>query len=131
MGLPVSTRYYAYDIHRPRVDLINHYFRLPGLQPLATQQDIQVDPPQIDADAAFFFKEAHRFEQRQRGSSLKMWRALNVGTILVSLPTSSLNGRHNLLERQRALVYGALEDEHWPVTELAFETEMVFCIEKK
>jgi 16S rRNA (guanine(1405)-N(7))-methyltransferase len=131
MGLPSSTRYYAYDIHRPRVDLINHYFRLQGLEPLATHQDILVDPPQVEADAAFFFKEAHRFEQRQRGSSLKMWRALNVRYLLVSLPTSSLNGRHNLIERQRALVYGALEGETWPVTELAFESEMVFCIEKK
>ena len=26
MGLPLTTQYYAYDIHQPRVDLIGHFF---------------------------------------------------------------------------------------------------------
>lgn len=130
MGLPVTTRYYAYDIHRPRLGLINHYFRLQGLAELGVHRDILVDPPEVEADAAFFFKEAHRFEQRRRGSSLAMWQALRVRHILVSLPVSSLSGKYNLIERQRALVYGALEGLDWPVRELIFENEMVFVIDK-
>jgi 16S rRNA (guanine(1405)-N(7))-methyltransferase len=130
MGLPATTRYYAYDIHRPRLELINHYFTLQGLEPLATHQDILVDPPQIEAPVAFFFKEAHRFEQRDRGSSLKMLRALNVRYLLVSLPTSSLTGKHNLLERQRALVTGIAADDRWPVEEIIVGNEIVFVIDK-
>ncbi len=130
MGLPSSVHYYAYDIHRPRLDLINHYFRLQGLEPLAIHQDILVRPPEIEAPAAFFFKEAHRFEQRAHGSSRRMWEALRVRYILVSLPASSLSGKYNLVERQRALVAGALEGLDWPVRELIFDSEMVFVIEK-
>jgi len=130
MGLPADTRYYAYDIHAPRLELINHFFGLLGLPRLAIQQDILVDPPQVEADVAFFFKEAHRFEQRQRGSSRKMLCAVPARWLLVSLPTSSLNGRYNLLERQRALVASIVESEPWPVRELLFEQEVVFCIQK-
>lgn len=130
MGLPATTRYYAYDIHRPRLDLINHYFALQGLEPLAIHRDILVDPPEVPAPVAFFFKEAHRFEQRDRGSSLKMFRALHVQTLLVSLPASSLTGRHNLLERQRALVSGIVEEEGWPVKEIVVGNEVIFVIDK-
>ncbi len=33
----------------------------------ARVQDILIKPPDVEADIAFFFKEAHRFEQRQHG----------------------------------------------------------------
>ncbi len=131
MGLPASTRYYAYDIHGPRLGLINHFFGLLGLEPLAIQQDILVQPPQVEADVALFFKEAHRFEQRQRGSSHKMLAALRARWMLVSLPTASLNGRYDLLERQRALVAEIIAGEPWTVQEVLFETEIVFCIRRE
>jgi 16S rRNA (guanine(1405)-N(7))-methyltransferase len=130
MGLPLSTRYYAYDINRPRVALINHYFSLQGLTPLASTEDILVNPPQVGADVAFFFKEAHRFEQRQRGCNLAFWQALRVRYLLVSLPTSSLTGRHSLVDGHRKLVYSILTGQPWQVTEILFTNELVFCIDK-
>jgi 16S rRNA (guanine(1405)-N(7))-methyltransferase len=130
MGLNTTTRYTAYDLHQPRLNLIDHYFKLQGLAPLAIQQDILVDPPRQETDMAFFFKEAHRFEQRQRGCNRNFWQALNVHYLLVSLPTSSLSGKHNLLDRQRHLVYTTLEPFRWKVDEIIFSTEIVFCIEK-
>ena len=131
MGLPADIRYYAYDIHQPRLELINHFFSLQGLQPLGIKQDILVNPPQIEAEVALFFKEAHRFEQRQHGCNRKLWCALRVRYLLVSLPTNSLSGRHNLVERQRQLVYGTLEGLPWQVSELMFESELVFCIDRQ
>lgn len=131
MGLPVSTRYHAYDIHRPRVDCINHYFALQGLEPLAEARDILVSPPEIEADVAFFFKEAHRFEQRRRGACRPFWQALNVRWLLVSLPSSSLTGRHDLADQHRRLVYTAIAGLPWQVTELLVGNEMVFCIKKE
>lgn len=130
MGLPTTIQYYAYDIHQPRVELINHLFKLIGLEPLARLQDILVHPPTEPADAAFFFKEAHRFEQRQHGCNLAMWQAVRVPWLLVSLPTSSLSGKYDLADRQRALVYGILKNQPWQVEELLIDTELVFCINK-
>ena len=93
MGLPLTTRYHAYDIHGPRVEFLNRYFRLQGLAELAQQQDVLVHPPEEEAEVALLFKEAHRFEQRQRGCNAPLWDALRVRYLLVSLPTHSLSGR--------------------------------------
>jgi 16S rRNA (guanine(1405)-N(7))-methyltransferase len=130
MGLPAAVQYHAFDLNAPRVDFINHYFALQGLAPLAVQQDILINPPRQAADVAFFFKEAHRFEQRQRGCNRAFWQALNVRWLLVSLPPSNLTGRHSLIDGHRQLVYHNLQGLPWPVTELLFENELVFCIDK-
>jgi 16S rRNA (guanine(1405)-N(7))-methyltransferase len=131
MGLPGGAAYHAYDIHLPRVKFINHYFRLQGLDELAEQRDILVAPPLQEADAAFLFKEAHRLEQRQRGCNIRLWDALNVRFLLVSLPAVSLTGRRNLAEKHRRLVHNTLAGKTWPVTEIQVHDEIVFCIEKE
>jgi 16S rRNA (guanine(1405)-N(7))-methyltransferase len=130
MGLPPTTCYYAYDIHRPRLTLISRFFELAGLPPLATYQDVLVNPPEVEGDVAFLFKEAHRFEQRQHGCNRALWLALKVHYLLVSLPPHSLSGQHNLVEKQRRLVYSTIEGLPWEVSEVNFENEMVFVIKK-
>jgi len=130
MGLPDGARYYAYDLHQPRIALINHFFRLSGLPELAFHQDILVEPPREPADVAFFFKEAHRFEQRQRGCNRAFWQAIPARWLLVSLPSSSLTGRRDLADRQRTLVQRTLDGLEWAVTEIQILDEMVFCIRK-
>jgi 16S rRNA (guanine(1405)-N(7))-methyltransferase len=130
MGLPNTIQYYAFDINQPRIHFINHFFKLQGLPALAVQEDILVNPPQIQADVAFFFKEAHRFEQRQHGCNLPFWQALRVHYLLVSLPTRSLNGKHNLLEGHRNMVYHIALNQPWQISEILFDNEIVFCIDK-
>jgi len=129
MGLEDGVQYHAFDIHQPRVNLINRFMQGWGMEPLACQQDILVEPPQIQADVAFFFKEAHRFEQRQHGCNRAFWQALNVKYLLVSLPTRNLTGQHSLLDRQRSLVRNTLKGLEWKVEELVFQDEMMFCIQ--
>ncbi|MEW6179324.1 MAG: hypothetical protein AB1522_05290 [Chloroflexota bacterium] len=130
MELPPSTRYFAYDLHRPRVDLINLFFERSGFSGRAYHEDILVNPPQVEADAALFFKEAHRFEQRRRGACLPFFQALQVRWLLVSLPISSLRGTRNLEDRQRHLMQSILEGQSWQVVEIRFENELIFCIHK-
>jgi 16S rRNA (guanine(1405)-N(7))-methyltransferase len=130
MELPVSVRYYVYDLNWPRLRFIHQYFEMQGLADLGESRDILLDPPREEAHVAFFFKEAHRFEQRQPGCNLKFWQALNVHYLLVSLPTSSLSGKHNLLDQHRRLVYNTLRNQTWAVTEFMFDNEIVFGIDK-
>jgi 16S rRNA (guanine(1405)-N(7))-methyltransferase len=130
MGLRPGTRYYAYDLHQPRLELINHLFELNGMEPLAVHQDILVDPPEVKCDVAFFFKEAHRFEQRQRGCNRAFWQSIQCKYLLVSLPTASLTGKHPKLEQHRKLVMETVEGQPWKVSEIEFSNEIVFCIEK-
>jgi 16S rRNA (guanine(1405)-N(7))-methyltransferase len=130
MGLPASTHYLAYDIHAPRVSFLNAYFQMEGLSGEAILRDILVEPPTDTADAAFLFKEAHRFEEREAGCNRDLWRALNVKTLYVSLPPFSMTGRHNLTVKNRKLIVRSLSGEDWQVSELNFPNEQVFVIEK-
>ena len=130
MRLPLNTQYHTYDLHQPRVELINHYFKLQGLAQLAEHGDILVNPPQIQADVAFFFKEAHRFEQRRRGCNREFWQAIKVEWLVVTLPASSLTGRHDLATGHRKLVYETLAGLDWPVNEQLVGNELIFCIHK-
>jgi 16S rRNA (guanine(1405)-N(7))-methyltransferase len=130
MGLPPSTQYYAYDIHQKRINFLNHYFSLQGLPPLAKLQDVLVDFPREKGDVAFILKEVHRFERRRSGCTLPLLDTLRVRYLVISFPTQSLDGRRNLTERYRALFHSLIKDRPWPVTEIKFENELVFYVEK-
>lgn len=130
MGLPKTTKYFAFDLRQPRIELINKFFKTIGLEPLGMHQDILVEPPEQEADVAFLFKEVHRMEQRQKGCSLPFWKRLNVKWLLVSLPTVSMSGRHSLLEKHRKLVAEILSPVDWQLKEILFPGEIVFCILK-
>jgi len=130
MGLSEHVKYHAFDIHQPRIDFINQFFSLMNLQELAKVQDILIEPPTQFADVAFFFKEAHRMEQRRKGSNRELWQALKVNYLIVSLPISSLSGRHDLRGQMRRLVHTTIDEFSWSVEEILFENEMVFCIKK-
>lgn len=130
MDLADNAKYYAYDIHTPRVDFLNQYLVLTGRQPLAEVRDILVNPPEIKADAAFFFKEAHRLEQRRKGANRYLWQVLKVDTLLVSLPIHSLSGQHDLSGQMRRLVENAIQGLSWSIQEIKIGNELVFCIKK-
>lgn len=130
MGLERACQYFAYDLNQKRIDFINACFRLQGLTQPGVAGDVLLNPPQLRADTALLFKEAHRFEQRQRGCNLPFWQTLNVRWLLVSLPTSSLSGKHDLVEKHRKLVDGICHAQPWQVTEVLFANEIVFCVDK-
>jgi len=130
MGLSTPTRYYAYDIHVQRIDFLNHYFLLQGLSPLAKVQDILVHFPKEEGDVAFLLKEVHTFERRRRGCSLPLLDALRVRYLVVSFPTRSLTGRWDLTDRHLQLFYNVIEGRPWQISEIEFENELVFCVDK-
>ncbi len=130
MGLPASLRFYAYDIHQPRIDLIQKFFGMLGMEPLAEVRDVLVHPPEQPADMALLFKEAHRMEKRQPGCSRSLWMALRVRYLLVSLPSVSLHGSHDLEEKHRSLVLNTIAGLPWKVTELVFPGEIVYILDK-
>jgi 16S rRNA (guanine(1405)-N(7))-methyltransferase len=130
MGLDSSIQYHAYDLHLPRVEFINHFFNSLHMAPLAEHRDILVEPPVISTDVAFLFKEAHRLDQRQKGCNKVLWPKIETRWLLVSLPSQSLSGKHDLVRKQRDLVYASIGDFSWSTIELDFGNEMVFCIDK-
>jgi 16S rRNA (guanine(1405)-N(7))-methyltransferase len=131
MGLPLSIVYSAYDIHLPRIELLNQFFSGMKMAATAIHRDIIAEPPDTPANVAFIFKEAHRMEQRQSGCSRVLWQILPVDWLVVTLPAVSLTGRHDLASKHRKLVENAVTGSLWPVKEFKIGGEMVFCINKK
>lgn len=131
MSLPLFTTYQAYDLHQPRIDLLNQFFTRLNRPFRAEKQDVLVNPPIDQADIAFFFKEAHRFEQRQHGCNRKFWQSLNVNFLIVSLPTANMKGSHSFINGHRILVEQTLKGLPWNVHEILFDSEILFCIDKR
>ena len=130
MGLPKTTAYHAYDLHRPRVHLINSFFKVYEIKPLAETKDILLNPPESIADTAFFFKEAHRFESRKKGCNRNFWISLPVKTIVVTLPAENLTGQHQMRDRQRNLIEKNIDGLGWTYEETEIAGEMIFIIDK-
>ena len=123
-------RYYAYDIHEPRIDFINHYFALAGLPPLARLQDVALRFPEESGDVALFLKEMPRFERNYHGLGRPLLEAIRAHWLVVSFPTISTHGGRNLTGRYRDFMHELIEGQAWPVTELLFEGELVFVLDK-
>ena len=131
MDLPATgTDFIAYDIHEPRIDFLNHYFILQGLPPLAFLKDLAAEPPAESGDVALFLKEMPRFERNYPGHGRALLEALDVRWLVVSFPTISTHGGRNLTNRYREFFHEIVDGTGWPVTELLFDTELVFCAEK-
>ncbi|MCA9898317.1 MAG: hypothetical protein KC433_09005 [Anaerolineales bacterium] len=123
-------KFYAYDIHEPRIDFINHYFRLEGLEPLARVQDVAMQFPQEQADVALFLKEMPRFTRNYGDLGRPLLQSLNVRWLVISYPSISTHGGRNLTSRYRDFMHQLIAGLNWPITELLFEGELVFIIEK-
>ncbi len=130
MGLPTSVQFHAYDIHQPRIAFINHYFALQGLAPLAKMQDIALQFPQEQADVALFLKEMPRFARNYGNLGRPLLEALKVRWLVLSFPEVSTHGGRNLVSRYRDFMQQLIAGHNWPLTELLFDGELVFCIAK-
>lgn len=121
----------AYDVNGPRVHYLQAFFALAYSNFLAIQQDILLNPPAEKAEVAFFFKEAHRFEKRQPGSTRRLLDGLNTRTIVLSLPAVDLKGHHSLENYHRSLVDKSLEGTSWQQKVRLVGNELLFFIFKE
>jgi len=130
MKLPTSVNYYVYEIHEERIEFLRRYFTLLGVKPLVRLQDVLVTYPREKADIAFLLKMIHCFERREQGCTLPLLEALKVDRLIVSFPTKNLPGTQDLRKIYKNLMYHIIKEKHWHVSEITFDTEMVFCIKK-
>lgn len=130
MGLPLTFQYHAYDIHKPRVALINAYFKLQGLAQLAREQDVIFNPPQENADVALILKELPRLDRNYHGGGSSLLEALQVQHVVVSFPAVSLHGGRDLKDHYRSYMEQMVKEKDWPLVEISFPNELVYCLNK-
>lgn len=132
MALPDLARYVALDIDAARVDFLDRFLALASLPPLARCQDLLVDPPADRADVALLLKMSPSLERQREGATLALVDQLNTPWVVVSYAVRSLAGR----EKGMAGHYGRqfrqwANEKGWLVHELAFDSEMVFVVDRR
>ena len=125
---PSSTSYFAYDIHKPRIELINSLFSYPGIDGTAETRDILVQPPLQKATAAFLFKEAHRMEKRRRGATRDLLTSLNVEHLFISLPNHSIHGKYDFRKRMHRLIIDSIRELGSILEIKDFSSETLFYV---
>ena len=121
----------AYDLNGSRIQYLQKFFDCAGIKAEAIQQDILLNPSQDQADCAFFFKEAHRLEKRQPGSTRILIENTKVKTFILSLPAFDLKGHHSLESYHRHLVEKTIEAKNWVLESKLIGNEIIFFIHKE
>ncbi len=121
----------AFDLNGSRIQYLQSFFDAAGIKAEAIQQDILLNPPEVHADCAFFFKEAHRLEKRQPGSTRILIENTKVKTFILSLPAFDLKGHHSLENYHRNLVEKAIEAKNWDLESKLIGNEIIFFIHKE
>ena len=131
MNLPQGIQYHAYDINKSFVDLINFYFELEGIRPLAHWRDIYSDPPGQYADVAFLFKMYHCLDHRKKGSGLEIIRHTKTDWLVISFPLQNLRGAKMIMyDRYSQPIEQLVAAEKWSMQRLEFENEWLILINK-
>jgi 16S rRNA (guanine(1405)-N(7))-methyltransferase len=132
MALPNLARYIALDIDLARVDFLDRFLALAGLPPLARCQDVLVEPPVDHADVSLLLKMSPSLERQQAGATLHLVGQLNTPWVVVSYAVKSLGGREKgMVEHYGQQFQQWVGDRGWPVHKLAFETELVFIVDRR
>jgi 16S rRNA (guanine(1405)-N(7))-methyltransferase len=131
MNLPDGAAYHAYDIDAKRIAFLNRYFALTHVHGIAHLQDILCRPPVERADLALLLKSSACLEQQQKGSTLDLLDALNVSWVVVTFPVKSLGRREKgMAKHYEDAFFNMVADRTWPVTRIAFATELAFIVDK-
>jgi len=130
MGLPLDTAYYAYDLHKSRVDFLNIFITEQGYGGGCFHQDILTSPPEIKFDVAFFFKEAHRFEKRQAGIIVDFLESIQADKVVVSLPTQSFGRNIHMIPKYEKIIEDYTNERGWGLDSFEVGGEMFYIIDR-
>jgi len=135
MDLPPGARYHAYDIDADRVAFLNRALADFGLPESKVQnpeskihcQDILCQPPDESADVALLLKTAPCLDRQEPDGAQRVLEHLQTRFVVVSFAVKSLGGREKgMLAHYQTQFLALANAAGWPVTRLAFATELVF-----
>jgi 16S rRNA (guanine(1405)-N(7))-methyltransferase len=131
MGLPRTVTYRAMDINARVVELVNHYFTLERLRPLAEHRDVLVRPPREHADLALLLKMYHCLEHRRAGAGWELLCGAPSAWVAVSFPTRNLRGRpSDMAGNYDGQIFERCAEKGWRCERLDVPGEAVVLIGK-
>lgn len=133
MNLPKTARYVAFDIDIEEIDFLNAALGKLGMGSLVRAHPGDVLTDELPyAEVAFFLKLLPCLEHQEAGSGVATLRKQPCKFAVVSYPVKSIGGSAKGMVRYYERQFIALaERERWGYTTVAFDTELVFVIEKQ
>jgi 16S rRNA (guanine(1405)-N(7))-methyltransferase len=129
MGLSGDKKYTAYDIDVRIVDSLNGFFEGAGIDGKAECRDVLIDPVREQFDLAFVLKTVPTLEGQEKGSGLRMIKALDSKWVVVSFPSRSLCGQaKGMRQSYERMFKKTVEDTGWKVEALYFGTESFYVV---
>lgn len=130
MNLAPGATYIAADIDLEMVQFVNEYLPLAGVNGAGIVNDLVAGPPDVQADVAFLLKTLPCLQHQtdRLGEIVDRIRARH---IVCSFPTRSLGNRpKGMVDNYRAMFAQISAGRAWRATEILFESELVFAIER-
>ena len=126
-----DARYVGYDLNLSYVELDRAFLARRYPDCAVHYRDVLVDPQDITADVALLLKTYHSIEERQTGAGLRLVAGLGTGTVVVSFPRKSMQGRSAPLWQRQIEGIGELAGRHgWGFDRVALATEELVVVRK-
>jgi 16S rRNA (guanine(1405)-N(7))-methyltransferase len=131
MGLPPSIQYFAYDIDRRLVQLVDGFLALVDVPHVAELRDVVARPPGEPADVALLLKSAPCLDQQTPGAARRLLEALPARHVVLSYPNRSLGGAgKGMIAHYRAHLEGMLDGSGREVVTVPFRSETVYILSR-
>ncbi len=131
MDLPPGAPYLPLDIDCERIAFVNRCLALMGHAAQGRCQDLLAAPPADEAGVALLLKMSPTLERQEEGATLRLVQGLRVAFVVVSFAVKSLTGREKGMVEHYGQQFAALaRGQRWPVTELRFDSELAFVVDK-
>ena len=132
MPLAPGARYAAYDVYTDLAAFLQQALPLLGVEGTAEAIDLSARTPDDVADVALLLKTIPCLEQLDRTAGARLLREVRARHLVVSFPIQSLGGRRDrgMPANYRARFAELVQDRPWSVTEYAYDSELVFVVDK-
>ncbi|MBD3328926.1 hypothetical protein GF357_00315, partial [Candidatus Dojkabacteria bacterium] len=122
-----------FDVDSELIHFINSIFKLFDQNESAKAKlgDVFLFEEFRPSDVCLLLKVLVLFDRQKNDSSLDIMKAIPAKFLVVSFPTKSLGGvDKGMEENYRKMFYGLISGLPWNVSEVIFENELVFVVEK-
>jgi 16S rRNA (guanine(1405)-N(7))-methyltransferase len=132
MPLALGAAYYAYDIYHDMIEFVVAFMALTGVNGYAHARDVAQFVPPEKVDVALVLKTIPCLEQIDKSAGLRLLESINADHVMVSFPVRSLGGYDKgMVTNYETRLHDLLAGKPWPVQRFAFETELVFLVDKR
>ena len=89
-----DVKYFAYDIEKKGIELLNACFNKLKIDYYAKEKDVSINVNFEESDMFFMFKLLPLLEQQKKGSSIELVKNVKTKKICITYPTRTLSGKN-------------------------------------